>query len=434
MAAIPIERTTETSRPITHRMMRILCVTPSYWPAFQYGGTIFVNHYLNRALVKKGIEVTVYTTSVGLENKVQENREVYVDGVRVIYFSISKALDCLGATGWQFSWPMTRALRENLHRFDLLSINAIWNYPSIAAVIVNKAYHVPYIVTAHGALYPYALSKKWWKKLPYYHLVAKRVLEGAAAIHYTGEDEAEKCHPHLGLNNRAVVVPCVIDLSEFGDNPDRDALRRRYPALKGRKTILFLSRINWKKGLDILIKAFAMVAKQQEDVHLLIVGDDESGYGEQVRRWIRDCGMSYEDQGSEGGGTERREKDSNVRITFAGMLTGKEKVQAYAGSDMFVLPSYSENFGIVVVEAMACGIPVIVSDQVGIHKEVTESKAGIVIEPDADELARAIMLLLHNPELCKEMGRNGQQSVEDRFALDKVVDSTIEIYQGLMKC
>jgi len=414
--------------------MRVLCVTPSYWPAFQYGGPVFLNHYLNMALVKRGVEVTVYTTSVGLENKVQEDHETYVDGVKVIYFSIAKRLEFLGATGWQFSWRMTRALKENLHGFDLVNINAIWNYPSAAAAFLSKARCVPYIVTTHGALYPYTLSNKRWKKLPYYHLVARRVLEGAAAIHYTGEDEAEKCHSFLGLKNKAAVVPYVIDLSEFDDIPERDTLRDRYPILKGRKTILFLSRVNRKKGLDILIKAFAIVEKQRDDVHLLIVGNDESGYAEQVKKWIRDCGMFYDDQGTEDGGPEFGENGNNVKITFAGMLTGEEKVQAYAGSDIFVLPSYSENFGLVVVEAMACGIPVIISNEVGIHKEIAESKAGVVIKTDPKQLAEAIMALLENPEMSKEMGRNGLQAVKERFAPDKVTDSMIETYQSILKC
>ncbi len=414
--------------------MRVLCVAPSYWPAFQYGGPIFVNHYLNRALVKRGIEVTVYTTSVGLKNKVQEDHETYVDGVRVFYFSIAKTLEFIGATGWQFSWRMTRALKKNLHEFDLVNINTLWKYPSAAAAFLSRAHSVPYIVTTHGVLYPYTLSKKRWKKLPYYHLATRRVLRGAAAIHYTGEDEAEKCHSYLGLENKAVIVPYVIDLSGFDDIPDRNTLAGRYPILNGRKTILYLSRINSKKGLDILIKAFAIVVKQRDDVHLLIVGNDESRYGEQIKKWIRDCGMFYDDQGIEDGGSEFRESRSNVKITFTGMLTGKEKMQAYAGSDIFVLPSYSENFGLAAVEAMACGLPTIISDQVGIHKEIAASKAGIVIKADPKQLAEAIMALLDNPKMCKSMGRNGQQVVKDRFAPDKVTDSMIDAYQSLLKC
>lgn len=414
--------------------MKVLCVTPSYWPAFQYGGPIFVNHYLNRALVKKGIEVTVYTTSVGLEGRVPENVETELDGVRVIYFPISKTLEFLGGTGWQLSWRMTKALKANLHSFDLININAIWNYPPAAAAFLSKARRVPYIITAHGTLYPYTVSNKRWKKLPYYHLIAKRILKNAAAIHYTGADEAEKCHSFFGLRNKAAVVPYVIDLSEFDCIPEKEALRNRYPILRGKKTILFLSRINWKKGLDILIKAFAIVQRERDDVHLLIVGKDEGEYGEQVKRWIRNCGMSYDSQESETKVRELGENGKTVKITFTGMLTGREKVEAYAGSDLFVLPSYSENFGLVVVEAMACGLPVIISDQVGIHKEIAESKAGIVIQTDPKQLADAILAMLENPELCITMGKNGQQAVKERFAPGTVTDSMIETYQGLMKC
>src|SRR5262245_3455283 len=145
--------------------MKLLCVTPWYWPAFQYGGPIFANHHLNQALVKKSVDVTVYTTSAGLHGRVNENRETYVDGVKVTYFSIVKGLDLLGATGWQFSCEMTTALRESVHRFDVVNINGVWTYPSAVAGFMCRKRGVPYVVTAHGTLYPYALSKKRWKKL-----------------------------------------------------------------------------------------------------------------------------------------------------------------------------------------------------------------------------------------------------------------------------
>lgn len=412
--------------------MRILCVTPSYWPAFQYGGPIFVNHYLNVALIKSGIDVIVYTTNVGLGRKVPENEEIHVDGVKVIYFSITRVLECLGATGWQYSWRMTDALKKSLRHFDLVNLNAIWNYPSAAAAFLCRVHHVPYVVTAHGALYPYTLSSKRWKKLPYYYLVARQILTGASAVHYTGADEADKCHSRLALRNRAVVVPYVIDLSEFDDILRQDTLSNRFRIPKGRKTVLFLGRINWKKGLDILIKAFALVEKQRDDVHLLIVGNDEGGFERQVKNMISDCGMQYEDQGTKVCGLESRQSNPRSKITFAGMLTGNEKIAAYTGSDIFVLPSYSENFGVVVVEAMACGIPVIVSDQVGIHREIAESKAGIVTRTDPKQLAEAMVTLLENPEMCRQMGRNGKKLLEEKFAPNKVANRMIETYQSLV--
>ena len=410
--------------------MKVLCVTSSYWPAFQFGGPIFVNHYLNKALVASGVDVTVYSTHVGLENRIQKDAETHLDGVRVFYFSYLTLFESLGTTGWQFSPPMVRALRKNLRHFDVVHIHGLWNFSSIAAAYFCRANGVPYVVTPHGSLYPYTLSKKSWKKRPYYELFVRRVLTGAAAVHYTGADEAEKSHPPLGLKREPVVVPYAIDLSEFENSPDRAALKVRLPQLTGRKVILFLSRISWKKGLDILVDAFAKVVRQREDVHLLIVGNDEAGYAEQLKKRISSLGMTYEDlAGPDTAGLA--ESASSAKITFTGILTGVDKLHAFAGSDIFVLPSYSENFGIVVAEAMACGLPVIISDQVGIHQEITALKAGIVTQTEPAQLAEAINTLIDNPSLRETMGRLGRQSVRERWAPAAVAASMIDVYRRI---
>ena len=172
--------------------MKLLCIVPSYWPAFKYGGPIASNHNLNRTLVKKSIDVTVYTTNVGLVGKVPVNEEVDVDGVKVFYFEYVRLFEFIGATGWQFSLQLTNALKKNLKDFDLVYLPAIWNYPTAITSYYCRQYNKPYIIAPRGVLYPYTIKKKSWKKWPYYHFIAKRDLKDATAIHYTTEDEAEK--------------------------------------------------------------------------------------------------------------------------------------------------------------------------------------------------------------------------------------------------
>ena len=120
--------------------MNILCVIPAYWPAFKFGGPIFSVHGLNKALVKKGANVSVYTSNVGLDDNTPVNEEVDVDGVKVTYFASSKFFDFLGATGWQFSLPLTQALKRNLQSFDIVYIVALWNYPIAAAAYYCRKY------------------------------------------------------------------------------------------------------------------------------------------------------------------------------------------------------------------------------------------------------------------------------------------------------
>jgi glycosyltransferase involved in cell wall biosynthesis len=394
--------------------MKILQVIPSYWPATQFGGTIFSSHNLNKALVRRGVDLTVYTTHVGLEVKVAVDTETIVDGVKVRYFGFNKFFESFGPTGWQFSMPLTHALNENVKDFDIVYIVSVWNYPTTIAAQICRRIGKPYIMSPHGVLYPYTMRKKSWKKWLYYHLFIKTNLRSASAVHYTTKDEARQCHPFLGLNNRPVVVPNGIDLQEFSALPPKGDLVKRFPVLRDKKVVLFLGRINWKKGLDILISAFARIARENTDVHLLIVGNDEEGYRKKVEQWISGSGITD-------------------KVTFAGSLGGADRLRAYSGSDIFVLPSYSENFGMTVVEAMACGLPVVISDQVGLYEEVKDSGSGIVVKTDADDVYRGIMELLGNAGAMKMCAENGKKLVKEFYDVEKVASAMIDEFQKEIK-
>jgi len=390
--------------------MRILCVIPSYWPAFQLGGPIFSVHNLNKELVKRGLEVVVYTTNFGLESSFKINQEICLEGVRVHYFNFVKFFEWIGTTGWQFSLPLTQALKENVKKFDVVYIVAVWNYPVAIAAYYSRLYKKPYIISPRGLLYPYGLKRKSWQKILYYQLIIKRYLQNAAAIHYTSQDELEKCHFFWGLKNKTSVIPNGIDISEFSILPDKDRLRQIYPHLKDKKLIIFLGRLNYKKGLDILLKAFSLLSQTRRDLHLLIAGNDEAGYIRKVQRWIKDYALEN-------------------KVTLTGMILGQEKLNFLCGSNIFVLPSYSENFGMSVIEAMACKLPVVISNQIGIHKEISQAKAGLVINTNDKELKEALDYLLENPSLCRLMGENARKLVEEKFSLDKIVDGVVAMFK-----
>jgi len=392
--------------------MKLLCVVPSYWPAFQFGGPIYSVHNLNKALVNKGVNVTVYTTNVGLDDgNVPINEEVNVDGVKVFYFKFIRFFEFLGTTGWQFSPQMTKKLRENLKNFDIVYLNAIWNYPIGVASYYCRKYSKPYILSPRGSLYPSTFIKKTWKKRLYYNLIARNILQGAKAIHYTTEDEAKQCHQFLRLNNRAIIIPNGLDLSEFNDLPNYESLRKKFPNLQNKKVILFLSRINWIKGMDILIEGFAKLKKEREDVHLLIVGkDDGDNYIEKVKSCVKKYNLEN-------------------FITFAGALTGINKLIAYCGSDIFILPSYSENFGMVVIEAIACGLPVIISDKVGIANEIRENNAGIIIGTTADDVYRGLKTALESQKVIDIMKKNAKKMVYELYDINRVADRMIEFFK-----
>jgi len=383
--------------------MKILCVSPSYYPAFKFGGPIYSVHILNKALYKKGIDVSVYTTNAGLEN-VSTNEEIIVDGIKVIYFEFTKFFEFFNPTGWQFSLPLKNALKNNIKKFDLIYIVSTWNFPVFIASYFSEKYKKPYIISPRGHLYKDVLKKKFFKKIPYYHIFLKRYLN-RAFIHYTSYDEALNCHSLLKLKSKYFVIPNGIELDEFE--------KIKKIEKEDKKTILFLGRISWKKGLDILISAYAKILKERNDLHLLIVGNDEEGFLEKVKGWVKNYGIL---------------KD----VTFKGMVTGEEKLKIYSKSDIFVLPSYSENFGMSVIEAMACGVPIIISNKVGIYKEVEENRAGIVVETNAESLYKGMKNLLDDENLRKKCIENAYKMVKN-YDINKVVDRMIEIYEKIVK-
>ena len=394
--------------------MKLLCVVPSYLPAVQFGGPIVSLHGLNKALTQKGVDVTVCTSNAGLEGKVDTGRETLVDGVKVTYFPFVKAFEFIGPTGWQYSPAMAAYLKANVKNFDIVYILSLWNYPVAVAAHCCRSQGVPYVISPRGMLYPYMFDTKLWKRLPYYQLVTKRDLREAAAVHYTASDEYEKCHRRMGLANKAIVVP-----NGLGDEvPDLGPLRPRlsetYPVLKEKKVILFLGRLHRKKGLDLLAPAYAELAKKRGDVYLVIAGNDEAGFSRTVKAWLAQAGVAD-------------------KAILAGMLSGTAKWEAFAGSGIFVLPSYSENFGVAVVEAMACGLPVAISDQVAICDEVKHADAGIVIRNDAGELAKAMERIVSDKAAAQRMGENGQRLVKETFTWEKISDTMVQELDGIIR-
>lgn len=392
--------------------MKILCVVPSYYPAFQFGGPATSIHNLNKSLVKKGVEVTVFTTNVGLK-EIPANRESCIDGVKVFYFNFSKFFEFSGPTGWQFSWPMTLALKNKLKDFDLIHLSAIWNYPTAIAAYYCRKYKKPYLISTRGSLYPFTIRSKAWKKWIYYKLITRRDLKMASAIHYTTNDELDKCHSFLGLKNRVFMAPNIIDFSEYADLPPKNQFRNAYKIPKDKKIALFLGRINPIKGFDTLIPAFAEVFKKEPRAILVLVGGDENGYKKTVEEMIKKHNLEN-------------------AVVFTGIIAGKDKMAVLLDSDIFVLPSYSESFGMAVVEAMYFGLPVVITENVGIASDVADAGAGIVIKKEDGQLEGAILKIFNNPVLAEEMSERGKKLTEKEFSGSIVADKFIEVYNEII--
>ncbi len=361
-----------------------------------------------RAVARRGHTVSIYTTNQDgpIELDVPTDRPVFDGGVEIRYFPIQQP------RFWGFSRPLARALRLCIPRMDVVHIHSLYLYHGAVAAHYARKHGVPYLIRCHGTLDPFLYRRHRLRKSVMEALFENRNLMGAAALHFTTEEEARLAAPYT-RGAPGMIVPNGVEMDEYRDLPSREELQSRFPELAGKKIILFLGRINFKKGLDILARAFADVARAHDDARLMIAGPDNEGLGEKVRRWLADEGVTE-------------------RVTFTGMLLGEEKLAALSGADLFVLPSYTENFGIAVVEAMACGLPVVISNRVNIWREVVDYGAGRVCPCRPEEFASTMIELLGDHESAARMGENGRKLVTERFTWSSVGEALENVYASLV--
>ena len=315
-----------------------------------------------------------------------------------------------------YSGSMKRWLRAHIRDFDVVHIHGLYRFgPSYAARLARR-WRVPYLIQPHGALdlYLYERSTR--------SLLLKRVyerfldfpnLDGAAGIVSTSVEERRRIG-ELGFKAPGVIVPNGLDLGEYGDRPERGGFRRKVGIADDVPLVLFLGRLNFKKGLDVLIPAFAKLSQQFPAARLAIVGPDNEGYDDKVEAWCRESGV----------------EEQIIRVDYL-ELDGVR--QAYVDADVFVLSSYTENFGLTVIEAMACECPVVVSDQVNICTEVRDAAAGIVTGLDPAEVAEAMARVLGDASLATEMGRAGRRLVEQRFDWEPLTLQLDEVYLQIQR-
>ena len=313
------------------------------------------------------------------------------------------------------SWNFRKFIKIRLREFDVVHIHGLYRFPPTYAAYQARKQNVPYIIRPHGALDPYLYTKSsrsvWLKRL-YERWFDLPNLHGAGAIHYTAEDERQRA-AFLGLRAPSFVVPNGINWGRYAQLPTRGAFRSAL-GLGDAPLVLFLGRLHPKKGLDLLVPAFETIRRRIVGAQLAIVGPENDRFGQQVRAWVADRGLTE-------------------AVHFVGHLDGADVIQAYVDADVFVLPSYTENFGMTVVEAMACALPVVISDQVNIYAEVAQSGAGLVTRCEADEVAEAVIALLVDPERRGVIGRAGREAAQTRYTWPNIVDALSREYESVIR-
>jgi glycosyltransferase involved in cell wall biosynthesis len=361
--------------------VRLLHVVPTYLPATRYGGPIYAVHGLCRALAARGHDVDVFTTNVDgdRESDVPLGVPVDLDGVSVRYFrSTFRRL--------YVSPAMRAAFDASMAGYDAVHLHSVFLWPTYAAARAATRHGVPYVVSPRGMLVPELVARKSRvAKRLWIRAVERRTFANAASVHFTAQVEWDDAR-RLGIPlPNPIVVPNGIGL------PPAE------PASRLPDTLLFLGRINWKKGLDFLLDAI----KDVPGVKVVIAGNDEEDLTPKLRA--------------------QAERNSVAnRIDFRGPVSGAAKEELLRTSTALVLPSLSENFGNVVLEAMAVEMPVIVTPEVGLAADVESAGAGIVTTNAPDALAAAIRRMLSDSDARAAMGRRGRELVQSRFTWDRV--------------
>jgi glycosyltransferase involved in cell wall biosynthesis len=266
----------------------------------------------------------------------------------------------------------------------------MYSFPVLAGYVAAKRFGKPFGLWPHGVFAPVQREVGRARKVVYDTMVGRRILDDASVLFYSAEGERDEARP-LGLKAPSVVIPHGIDARQFANLPARGAFRQKHMAGHQGPLVLYLGRLNVKKGLDLLVESIARVVREIPDVRLAIAGGGHpASFTSKVQKWVAQAGIQK-------------------TTVLTGPLDENEKLAAFSDCDVFVLPSAAENFGFAMFEAMASGRAVVCSNTMNYAGEVSRCAAGIVAERTVASFAEAIGQLLSNSEQRLAMGQNGQR-------------------------
>lgn len=374
--------------------MRVLHVIPSIGPL--RGGPSVAMGMIARALRDGGVAVDVATTN---DNDSE-----------LLHVPIGEPVDEAGVRYWYFArttHPYTTSaglaawLRVNVVNYDLVHAHALFSFSTSASAAAARRKAIPYIVRPLGTLARYGMRQHSLLKQLSWYTLERRLLKQAAAVHFTSEAERAEAE-RLG-QWRSAVVPLGVDAPAPVDRVRLDAERPVY---------LFLSRLHPKKRVELLLQAFWLVRQSAPRARLIVAGTGEPAYLAQLQRLSDELGVAE-------------------NVEWTGHVAGDAKLRLFEQAHAFVLPSVNENFGIAPVEALAAGVPVVLTRGVAIHREVESRQAGIVVDDTVSDLAEG-MLQLRDPAAQPQMSARAAALARDTFSIAAMQRGLIAMYEGVL--
>jgi len=385
--------------------MKVLHVIPSVSPL--RGGPSTVLRSMAAGLALAGVETHVVCTNDDGENtsQVRCGEPIVEDGVTYRYFPRQIKF-------YTVSMPLAMWLARSVHQYDILHIHSLFSFPTSVAAFWAGRRNRPYVLRPLGSLCQWGLERRRpLLKRASLSFLEHWIIAGAAALHYATKHEQYEAEK-IQVGKLALVIADVLVIPNAlteGIVPE-DTPRPLEKA--GPLRVTTVCRFDPVKGLDLLLEAMAMLKRRHFEFKLILVGDGETTFVDKLKNQAARLGVAND-------------------IIWTGYLTGEKKLAVLGQSDIFVLPSHFESFGIAVVEAMRSGVPVVVSENVGLKYEITAGEAGIVVPLSAQGLARGIADLLTNPPLRERLGANARL-VAKQFSIGKITPQIIDMYNAIL--
>jgi glycosyltransferase involved in cell wall biosynthesis len=384
--------------------MRVLHVIPSV--AANSGGPAQAIFPMCSALRSQGVDVLLATSDAGICDAPLPETVVSYNDVPTIFFHSQFG------RSFKFSKPMSNWLKASVPDFDLVHIHAVFNHACVAASRACLANRIPYVIRPLGTLEPWSVKQKRFRKRVFWRLRGEEMLRGAVAVHYTTSAEQRSVEEQFRLNN-GIVIPLGIEPEASENFSHHDDVLTSFSELNGHPYVLVLSRLHPKKALDVLIDAF-VDATADPELHkwrLVIAGDGEPEYVRSLRERVH-------------------QSDKQQQILFSGWLTGDAKWNALSNASLLALPSYQENFGLCVLEALTCGVPVLVSQHVNLADDIERAGAGWVSDVRTRQLAAALTSALGDDGERQRRGIAGKV-FSKQFTAERTGTELIRLYSAI---
>lgn len=388
--------------------MKVLHLIPSI--AAVKGGPSIAVIEMVQSLRDKGIDAEIVTTNDNGNTLLDVPLNILLEYEKVPVRFFARLSSSISAVSeFAFSTDLTVWLWKNLRHYDLLHVHAIFSYPSTMAMAIARRQQIPYILTPHGLLCEWSLQQRTQKKKLYLSLIERTNYKGSQAIHFTSQQEQKEVSL-LGFGTPSFVLPLGLFLPSLIPKA-KDRLRQYLHLPTDEPVILFMSRLHEKKGLDYLIQALSKLIHHR--FTFILAGSGSSEYEAQVESLL----------------ISTRLRD---RTRLVGFVEGEFKNLLLQGSDLFALTSYSENFGVVILEAMVSGLPVLVTPGVAFSSVVQQEGIGFVVEQNIDSIASAIDNYLISPQNAKIIGDRARQFILENYTWDEIAKNLIKVYEKII--